>query len=125
MAVVYSIPVRNARLQQVVDAIDAGAGSGILKIGTAGMALILSNIILSKPCATIAAGVLTFANLPLTDPSAILGGTATEGEITDSSGNVVISGLTVGLAGADLIISATNINAGDTVSFISGTITGS
>lgn len=124
MSVTYNTDVINDRLQVVIDAIDAGVGSGILQIGTAGMALVLATIVLSDPCATIAGGVLTFSNLPLTDAAADATGTAAEAQITDSVGTVVISGLTVGTAGTDLIISTTSIASGDSVSLLSATITG-
>lgn len=124
MSVIYSVAVRNARLQQVVNAIDA-AGPGFLKVGTVGMGLVLTSIPLAVPCGVIAAGVLTFAT-PQVDFSADAAGNAAAGELTDSAGTVVASGLTVGIAGsgADLIISVIHINAGDVVTFISGTITG-
>lgn len=124
MSVTYSVEVRNDRLQAVIDNIDAGAGGGLLRIGTSGMSTVLATITLNKPCATIAAGVLTFSGLPLSD-LADADGTAAEAEITDSAGTVVISGLTVGTSGADLIIAGTAVIAtGDTVTLLTGTITG-
>lgn len=124
MAVIYSQPVINQRLQVAVDFIDGGSGSGLLKIGTSGMSVILSTVVLAKPCATVGSGVMTFSGLPLVDGSAAASGTPAEGEVTDSDGNVVISGLTVGTAGAEIIISQATIDAGDIVTFLSGTITG-
>lgn len=126
MSIVYNVTVRNNRLQQVINAIDAGAGSGLLLIGTANMAVVLSTVTLQKPCATIAAGVLTFSGTPLNDPFAVGGGLAAAGRITDSAGTVVVSGLTVGLAGSgsDITISLQNITAGSIVVFQSGTIIG-
>ncbi len=124
MSLIYSLAVRTARLQQVINAIDAGAGSGKIQIGTAGMGLVLSTVVLLKPCATIAAGILTFSGTPLNDPSAAATGFATAAQITDSTGLVVASGLTVGLAGTDIIITLQNITVGSIVTFVSGTITG-
>lgn len=124
MAVVYSLAVRNARLQVVANAIDAGGGGGLLNIGTAGMGVILSTIVLNSPCGVVAGGVLTFAGTPLVDLGAAAGGIAAEGQITDSVGTVVISGLTVGLAGANMIISQINVSAGDIVTLLAGSITG-
>ncbi len=124
MSLVYSVTVRNNRLQQVINAIDGGAGNGKIQIGTAGMGLVLSTVVLLKPCATIAAGVLTFSGTPLVDPSAAANGFATEGQITDSAGTVVASGLSVGVAGTDIVITLQNITIGSIVTFVSGTITG-
>lgn len=124
MTVVYNLTVRNNRLTQVVNAIDAGAGNGKLVIGTAGMGTILSTITLNKPCGVVAGGVLTFSGVPINDPSAAATGTAAAAIITDSTATTVISGLTVGLAGTDIIISLATITAGSIVTFTSGTITG-
>lgn len=125
MAYVYNVNVRNSRLAVVRDAIDAGPGGGLIKIGTAGMATVLSTVILSDPCGTIAAGVLTFT-APRVDISADASGFGVAAQITDSTGVVVISGLTVGLSGsgADVIISLQNIAVGSIVTFVSGAITG-
>lgn len=124
MSVTYNTNVLNSRLQVVLSAIDAGAGNGILTIGTAGMAVILATIILAKPCGTVATGVLTFLGVPLTDSYADSTGTAAAAQVTDSTGTVVISGLTVGTAGTDMIISSTTVTQGDIVSLTAGTITG-
>ena len=125
MAVVYNVTVRSARLQVVANAIDAGAGNGVLRIGTANMGLVLSSIVLAKPCATISSGVLTISHVPLTDVSAAMTGVAASGRIDTSAGTVVVSCLTVGLSTAfDIIISKTGISAGDIVTMTSGTIVG-
>ena len=124
MTVSYNTNVINSRLTVVLNAIDAGSGSGKLLIGTTGMAVTLSTITLSKPCGTISAGVLTFSGVPLTDGFAANTGTASAAEITDSAGTVIASGLTVGTAGTDMIISTTSITQGDIVSLTVATITG-
>ena len=126
MAVTYSATVTNQRLTVVVNAVDAGAGSGVLLIGTSGMAATLATIILDKPCGTVASRVLTFSGMPRTDVSADASGTAAEARIEDSAGTVVISGLTVGLAasGSDIIISSTTVALGDILALTSATITG-
>ena len=125
MAVTYNTTLTNQRLTLVVNAIDAGAGNGVLYIGTAGMAAILATIILAKPCGTVASRVLTFS-VPRTDVAADAAGTAEAARIEDSAGTIVVSGLTVGLAASspDIIISSTTVTIGDIVSLISATITG-
>lgn len=109
MAVTYSTATKSARMTAVFGQIDAGAGAGILKIGTTGMGTVLAQITLAKPSATVTNGVLTFSGLPKTDTSADATGTAAEATITDSTGTVIISGLTVGTSGADIIIDNTSI----------------
>ena len=125
MAVDYNTNVTNDRLQVVIDAIDAGAGSGLINIGTTAMGVVLSTIVLNKPCATISGGVLTFAGLPLVDGAANATGIAVAGQVTDSNGTIVISGLTVGTVSGDIIISDADIVTGGLVTFQAGTITGS
>lgn len=124
MAVVYSTATKTARLQAVVNQIDAGAGPGTLEIGTTGMASILAIITLADPSGTVSGTVLTFDFDPdVSDTSADNGGTAAEARIKDSNGNIIISGLTVGTSGADIILDSVSITAGQTVTLTTGTIT--
>lgn len=123
MAVNYNTATKNARLTAVRDQIDAGAGPGVLQIGTAGMATVLAEITLADPCATISAGVLTFSGFPRSDTSANASGTAAAARIRDSSGTDVITGLTVGTSGADINLDTTTIAAGQQVQITSATIT--
>lgn len=123
MSIVYAVTLRNNRLQQVINAIDGGAGSGRIQIGTAGMGLVLLTTVLLKPCATIAAGVLTFSGTPIATVASA-NGVAAEAQVTDSTGTVWVSGLSVGLAGTDIIISLVNVAAGSIVTFQSGSIVG-
>ena len=53
MAITYAAAVRTARLQAVLDAIDADAGAGKLVIGTTGMGTVLATIPLADPAGTI------------------------------------------------------------------------
>jgi hypothetical protein len=48
LAIVYNTTVLNNRLQQVVAAIDAGAGNGLLNVGTANMGVVLATITLAS-----------------------------------------------------------------------------
>lgn len=124
MSVNYNVNVINDRLQVVVDAIDAGAAAGKLQLGTSSMAVILVTFVFSDPCGTISSGVLTFSNMPITDPYAANTGTASAAQIIDSTGTVIASGLTVGTSGTDVIISQTHISMGDIVALTAATITG-
>ena len=123
MSVNYNIATKNARLTAVRDQIDAGAGPGVLQIGTAGMATVLAEITLADPCATISAGVLTFSGFPRSDTSANASGTAAAARIRDSNGVDVITGLTVGTSGADINLDTSTIAAGQQVQITSATIT--
>lgn len=116
MAITYSTTVKNNRLTQVLNAIDGGAGNGILKIGTTGMATTLVSVTLAKPSATVSAGVLTFSGLPKSGTASATG-TAAAAQITDSTGALVVDGLTVGTSGTDIIIDNTSITTGQTVNF--------
>lgn len=126
MSVNYNISVRTARLQDVADAIDAGGANGNLRLLNSG-GTILSTLQLARPCAVVALGVLTFSGLSLVDPAAAASGIATQARIEDSTGIVVISGLTVndpsGTSDIYLTPDAT-IVAGQTIAITSATITG-
>ncbi len=123
MSVTYSTALKNNRLDEVTALIDAGAGPGEIRIGTAAMALILATIPLADPAApAAAAGVLTFT-MPRSDTSADNNGTAVEADIRDDAAAVIVSGLTVGTSGTDIILDSTNITAGQTVTLNTATIT--
>lgn len=125
MAVTYSTAAKTARMQAVIDQIDAHATlAGTLEIGTTGMATVLATFTLADPSGTAAAGVLTFDFDPdISDTSADATGTAAEARIKDGSGTAIITGLTVGTAGTDIVLDSTSITAGQTVTLTTGTIT--
>lgn len=122
MGVIYAAGLRTTRMTSVRDAIDAGSGPGVLEIGSSAMGTILASITLSDPCGTISGDVLTLT-LPHSDTSADNSGTAAAARIKDSTGAVVVSGLTVGLSASDIILDSVNITAGQTITINSGTIT--
>jgi hypothetical protein len=114
MSVTYPNSVKAARMTAVRDKIDAGAAAGKLEIGTAGMAAVIATIPLDDPSGSIVDGVLTLAGFPKS-VSATGTGVAAAARIRDSDNNDVITGLTVGTSGTDIIIDNTNINADQTV----------
>lgn len=128
MSVTYITAAANARLVAGLTAavsgqsVDGNTTFGQLQIGTTGMAVTLATIILQKPSFSIASKVATLLGVPL---SATAGntGTAAAAQITDSAGTVIISGLTVGTSGTDIIINSTSITSGQTVQVTAGTIT--
>lgn len=124
MAVTYSNTVKQARMTAVRDQIDGGSGAGILEIGTAAMGTVLATITLADPSGTVAgAGVLTLSSFPRSDTAADASGTAAAARIRDSNGNVVISGLTVGTSGTDVILDSVSITSGQTVTINSAVFT--
>ena len=119
MAVTYITSLKNTRLDAVTT--DIGA-AGVLEIGDSGFVSVLASIPLANPAAPAAAsGVLTFT-MPQSDTSADASGTAAEARITDGTGNVV-TGLTVGTSGTDIVLDSVSITAGQTVTINSATIT--
>jgi hypothetical protein len=122
MGVIYAAALRTARMTAVKDAIDAGSGAGTIEIGTAAMASVLAILTLSDPCGSVSGDVLTLSAITQ-DSSADNSGTAAAARIKDSSGNIIVSGLTCGTSGADIILSSTSITAGQVVPMTSGILT--
>lgn len=121
MAVNYSAAVKNARMTAVANAINAGSGPGRLLIGTAGMAQVLATVPLTDPV-TVSGAVLTALAAPAT-VAADADGTAAAAVIEDSDGNDVVTGLTVGLSSADVILDDLGVTDGQDVTINSATIT--
>jgi hypothetical protein len=122
MAVVYNTTLKNTRLTDVVTAIDAG-GAGALKIGTTALGTILSTITFNATCGTVSGGVLTFSGTPLTDSSAANSGTAAAAKIISGTPADIVTGLTVGTSGTDVVFSSVSIVAGQPVTLTAASIT--
>lgn len=129
MAVVYNDDLKKDRLDLVTQYVDAGSGAGKLVIGTSalsGSTGVLAEITLDGPSFGAAAGTgtvsITLEGVPL-EANATAGGTAALAELRDSDDNVIVSGLTVGTSGTDIIITSTTIVNGQPVRVTSGTIT--
>lgn len=129
MAIGYVIGVRNSRMNAVRDAVDAGAGAGLVRIydgtqpATGGTATtLLAEGTCSDPCAPNASnGVLTFSAITQ-DSSANATGTATWFRVVDSTGTAVFDG-TAGTSGTDMILNSAAISAGVIVQFNSLVLT--
>jgi hypothetical protein len=121
MAVTYTTAVKNARLNAVTTAIGT---TGVLEIGTSAMGTVLATINLANPAAPAAAsGVLTFT-MPQSDTAADATGTAAAARIRTSSGGTdIVTGLTVGTSGTDIVLDNISINTGQTITITSATIT--
>ena len=121
MAVTYTTAVKNARLDAVTTAIGT---TGVLEIGSAGMATVLATIALGNPAATSSGGVLTFSGFPRSDTSADATGTAAAARIrTATGGTDIVTGLTVGTSGTDIVLDSVSITLGQTVTINSAAIT--
>ena len=124
MSVTYNAALKTTRMNAVLAAIDAGAGPGTLEIGTTAMGTILAQFTLADPCGTVAGSVLTFTmGTGISDTSANNTGTAAAAHIKDSDGNIVVSGLTVGTSGTDVILDSVSITSGQTVTLTAGVLT--
>lgn len=123
MPTIYNAAVRTARMTVARDAIDGGPAAGVLQIGTAGMALVLAEITLGDPCGTVTGNVLTFSGFPREDTAANASGLAAAARIRDSNAVDVITGLTVGTSGTDIVLDVVNLVAGQRVVINSATIT--
>lgn len=106
----YSAAVKTARMTVVRDAIDAGAGPGILEIGTTGFATILATITLQDPSFTVDGDHLHMNGTP-SDIDADNTGVAAIARFKDSNGNVIINNVTVGIAGdnAEMTLNSKNV----------------
>lgn len=122
MAVTYNAALKNTRITAVLTAIDSG-GAGTLEIGTAGFGTTLASLALANPSGTVTGAVLTFDTSPALTATASGTGTAAAARIKDNGGTVVVSGLTVGTVGTDIILSQSPITSGDTVNITAATIT--
>ena len=120
MAVTYTVAVKNARLSAVVSQIGS---TGVLEIGTAGMASILATITLNATAGTAATGVLTFSGFPKSDTADATGIAAAARIRTASGGTDIVTGLTVGTSGTDIVLDSVNITTGQTVTINSASIT--
>jgi hypothetical protein len=140
VAVTYPTATANNRLRMAFlngavtpaagESVDAGAGVGVLVIGTSalsGATGVLASIALLKPCVSISGKVATILGVPLS-ANATAAGVAALAEIRDSAGNVIVGGLTVGgtaegtAAGKDVVLNASTLANGETVVLSSGTI---
>lgn len=129
MALAYATTLRNARLDAINTAANAGAGAALLRIydgtrpATGGTATtLLAELTFSDPAFGAAgSGIITAAAITQ-DASANATGTATWFRVVDSSATFVMDG-NVGTSGSDLNMTTTSIVATQPVSCSSFVIT--
>lgn len=117
MAVNYVTAVKTARL----DATRNRFINGSLEILTAANA-VLATFTLTATAGSVTGDVWTLAFAAGT-VAAGASGVATQARMKNSGGTVELSGLTVGVTGADINLNNTNIANGQNVSLTSATIT--
>lgn len=132
MTVRIAEDTRNAELDAITTAVDAGTGPGVLRIytgtqpanaDTAASGSLLVEIPLNDPSfGAAAAGVITVATSPAPEADATADGTAGWARVLDSDGNAVFDGA-VATSGADFAINSTAITTGQTVKLTGGTLT--
>jgi len=121
MAVAYTLTLKTARMQAVVDAIDSG-GAGTLEICTSAYAMVLSTHTLSVPCGVVVDDTITFSAIG--DASGEGDGTAAIARIKNNGGGIVVSDLLVGTSGTDIVLdNGAVISSGNTVSISAGSLT--
>jgi len=124
VSVNYNVTTINGRLNAVVSNIDAGPGVGQIRLLNAPSQTV-AMIPLQKPSGTVAGGILTFSGTPLVSTVTILSTNIVAADVEDSTGLVVISGLTVGQSSAfDIIMPVSNVLVGRLISLTNATITG-
>lgn len=125
--------IRNARLQAIATAIDAGTGPGLLHFydapkPSAGAAIttqtLLGSVTFADPCAaSIADGILTFSALT-SDSNADADGICAWARATDSAGGWVADfDVTVTGGGGAIQLNSVTVYAGGTISITTRTIT--
>lgn len=120
MAVVYASTVKDSRMTAVRDAV-CGGTSGTLEMLTSGDALLVTHT-LTTAGGSVTSGVWTLA-FTSTTAAAIAGGTAAKAQIKNNGGTALITGLTVGTGGTDVVLDNTSIGNGQNVTISSATIT--
>ena len=114
-----STALRNARADQIT--VLAGAGA-LLRLYTAGYATLLSESVCDAVLAPDAVnGVLTFN--PIASATGVGAGDAEIARLLTSGAVMLIEGLTVGLAGTDVVLDDVAITVGSTVNITSATTT--
>jgi hypothetical protein len=122
MTIVYANALKDTRMNSVITSLDAQSGNATLEICTAGYAVTLVSIPLSKPSFTEASQQITMAGAPKS-AVATATGTAALARFKDSAGLAWITNLSVGVSGADMILNSIAVNAGQTVTINSAVIT--
>jgi len=134
MTIRLPVASRSAAADAVADLIDAGAGSGLLRVYTgsqpasadiAATGTLLAVFTLNDPAfGAAAAGTATLSVAPALSTTGVAAGDAGWFRIIDSTGATVLDGsVTASGGGGDLIVSTITVSIGLTLQLTSGTIT--
>lgn len=113
---------RNTMCDAFVDAIDGGAGAGLLEIWTTAFGTKLATLTFSDPAFGSAASGTATASAITADSSADATGTAAVFRVTTSTPATMFEG-TVGTSGADINFNSVSFTAGQNISISSFTVT--
>lgn len=120
MAVTHASSVRDSIATVIKNALEAGAGSAVMEVRTAGGTTLLATVSLGVTVGTVSGGVLTYANLPASDNSIDATGTAAIVQFKDSDSNLVYSGtITQSGGGGDVTLASSDPAA---LNFVAGNI---
>lgn len=125
MAVTYSAAAKTARMNAVVTTIGT---SGKLKLYAADNTTLLATFTLASTAGTVSGSVLTLsdangATSGILNGTASASGTAALARVTTSADVDVITGLTVGTSGTDMIIDNPVLASGQSITINSATFT--
>ena len=84
---------------------------------------VIATITLTDPCGTVSGSTLTLDLDPDIEVAASAAGDLAAAVITDGDDNTVISGLTVGTSGTDIVVDSVTVASGQLVRVTTGTIT--
>lgn len=107
--------LRSTMCDAFVDAIDGGAGAGLLEIHTTGFGTLLATLTFSDPAYGAASSGVAQENSITDDSSADATGTAAVCRVTTSTPATLFEG-TVGTSGSDINFNSVAFVSGDTIS---------
>lgn len=133
MVLHFATATRNAMLDAIATALNAGSGAAYIEVrsgtqpanaNTAASGTVLATITLTDPAqdGAASAGVLTIDADPDISATAAATGTASWARVYDSTGAAVFDG-SVATSGGDFTITSTSITSGQTVTLTVGTLT--
>jgi hypothetical protein len=117
----YCAPLKNARMQQTLNYIDAAATPAHLKVYTADWSTLLIDFLLSKPSFSLSGDTLTLLGTPV-GAAGLAVGLAGAAKIYDGDGNLVVDQLSCGTENANIVLVSKAISVGQPNEIQSGTI---
>lgn len=132
MTIKIAVAPRNAMVNALTAAVDAGPAAGTVKVYTGVQpanadAAATGTLLLTFTCAdpsfaAAASGSASMNTSPVLSATAVASGTAGWARVADSTGATVFDGA-VGTSGTDFTISSTAVTSGATVTLSAGSLT--